>query len=121
MDVRFGGGPVQEFAFFGTSGRGFEQIGVVMARKSKSEGKRSGRMLPVLHPDAAGIDIGAEEIFVAVPPDQAAEPVQSFGTFHVRSTRASRLARGVSDPHRGCGINWRLLDSALPSSGDARL
>jgi hypothetical protein len=29
-----------------------------MARKSKSKGKRSGRMLPVLHPDAAGIDIG---------------------------------------------------------------
>ena len=23
-------------------------------------------MLPVLHPDAAGIDIGAEEVFVAV-------------------------------------------------------
>src|SRR5689334_746641 len=52
-----------------------------MPRKSKSKGKRSGRMLPVLHPDAAGIDIGAEEIFVAVPPDRAAEPVQSFGTF----------------------------------------
>lgn len=35
-----------------------------MARKSKSKGKRSGRMLPVLHPDAAGIDIGAEEILL---------------------------------------------------------
>jgi hypothetical protein len=38
-------------------------------------------MLPVLYPDAAEINIGAEEIFVAVPPDRAVEPVQSFGTF----------------------------------------
>lgn len=38
-----------------------------MARKSKSKTKGSGRMLPVLHTDAAGVDIGAEEIYVAVP------------------------------------------------------
>ena len=38
-------------------------------------------MLPMLHADAAGIDIGAEEVFVAVPADRSAEPVRSFGTF----------------------------------------
>jgi hypothetical protein len=38
-------------------------------------------MLPVRHPDAAGIDIGAEEIYVAVPPDRAEHSVRSFGTF----------------------------------------
>jgi transposase len=32
-------------------------------------------------PDAAGIDIGATEIFVAVPADRAAENVRSFPTF----------------------------------------
>ena len=52
-----------------------------MARKSKSKGKSSGRMLPVMHPDAAGVDIGAEEIFVAVPAERDANPVRSFGTF----------------------------------------
>ena len=53
-----------------------------MTRKSKSKTKGSGRMLPVLHPDAAGVDIGAEEIYVAVAPDRDAEPVRSFeGTF----------------------------------------
>lgn len=52
-----------------------------MAKKIKGKRNQSGRMLPVLHPNAAGIDIGAEEIFVAVPADRAAEPVQSFGTF----------------------------------------
>jgi hypothetical protein len=49
-----------------------------MARKTKSKGKSSGRMLPVLHADAAGVDIGAEEIFVAVPAERALEPVRSF-------------------------------------------
>ena len=52
-----------------------------MAKKSKSKGKGNGRMLPVLHPDAAGIDIGAAEIFVAVPAERVPEPVRSFGSF----------------------------------------
>jgi len=54
-----------------------------MAQSKKRKGKGAGgtRMLPVLHPDAAGIDVGAEEVFVSVPPDRAAEPVRSFQTF----------------------------------------
>src|SRR5215831_14394027 len=45
--------------------------------------KRKKRVqdLPVLHPDAAGIDIGASEVFVAVPADRDPEPVRSFATF----------------------------------------
>ncbi len=52
-----------------------------MAKKTKSKAKGSCRMLPVMHPDAAGVDIGAEEIFVAVPADRDVESVQSFDTF----------------------------------------
>ena len=36
---------------------------------------------PILEPNAAGIDIGAREIFVAVTPDRAEDPVQVFSTF----------------------------------------
>ena len=36
---------------------------------------------PVLQPDAAGLDIGAEEIWVSIPVDRAAESVRAFGTF----------------------------------------
>jgi transposase len=43
--------------------------------------KKGMAALPVLHTDAAGIDIGATEIFVAVPPDRDAEPVRGFQTF----------------------------------------
>jgi transposase len=35
----------------------------------------------VTHPDAAGIDLGAEEAVVAVPVDRAVQPVRTFGTF----------------------------------------
>lgn len=38
-------------------------------------------MLTMLHADAVGIDIGAEEIFVAVPAERTPEPVRSFGSF----------------------------------------
>ena len=53
-----------------------------MAKKRKKDGKKGGgAVLPVMRPDAAGIDIGATEIFVAVPADRATENVRSFPTF----------------------------------------
>src|SRR5260370_39627911 len=35
--------------------------------------------LQIVHPDAAGIDIGNESHYVAVPPDRDSQPVQHFG------------------------------------------
>jgi transposase len=52
-----------------------------MARKRKKDAKANNLVLPVMRPDAAGIDIGATEIFVAVPADRAVENVCSFLTF----------------------------------------
>ena len=46
--------------------------------------KRKGMCLedrPLLEANAAGIDIGAREIFVAVPPDRDEHPVRVFSTF----------------------------------------
>lgn len=37
--------------------------------------------LPTIHPNAAGIDIGATRHWVSVPPGRAAESVRSFGCF----------------------------------------
>lgn len=48
-----------------------------MARRRE---KRSCRPV-VLEPDAAGIDVGAEEIYVAVPPDRDEESVRRFSSF----------------------------------------
>jgi hypothetical protein len=46
--------------------------------------KQSNRrcdQLPVLHPDAAGIDVGASELFVAVSADHDPQPVRRFPAF----------------------------------------
>ena len=47
------------------------------------EGRRPSpkpKGLPCVRPDAAGIDIGSREIFVALPPDREAPTVRSFGS-----------------------------------------
>jgi transposase len=61
-------------------------------------------MLPLLHPDAAGIDVGAEEVFVAVPPDRTAEPVRSFETF-------TRDLYELADWLQSCGIRSVAMES----------
>ena len=75
-----------------------------MARKSAQKSKGGSRMLPVMHPDAAGVDIGAEEIFVAVPADRAADPVRSFGTF-------TRELHELADWLQKCGVRTVAMES----------
>ena len=48
-----------------------------MAKRKEKQERRS----VVLEPDAAGIDIGAEEIYVAVPPDRDEESPRRFSSF----------------------------------------
>src|SRR3954453_1889882 len=50
-----------------------------MPRKRVNKSKKVA--LPVLNPDAAGIDIGATEIYVAVPADRNPEPIRMVATF----------------------------------------
>jgi hypothetical protein len=39
------------------------------------------KALEIVHPDAAGIDVGSGEHWVAVSPDRDPEPVRRFGCF----------------------------------------
>jgi len=48
-----------------------------MAKRKEKQERRS----VVLEPDAAGIDIGAEEIYVAVPPDRDEQSTRRFSSF----------------------------------------
>jgi transposase len=59
---------------------------------------------PLLEPDAAGIDIGAREIFVAVPPDRDEEPVRVFATF---TEDLDAMARWLVS----CGITTVAMES----------
>jgi transposase len=44
-------------------------------------GKAMSLSVRCIEPNAAGIDVGATEIYVAVPPDRDPQPVRSFPTF----------------------------------------
>ena len=50
-------------------------------RRHAPKPRQSPAALERLHPNAAGIDCGAAEHFVAVPPDRDPTPVQAFPTF----------------------------------------
>src|SRR5215510_116155 len=52
-----------------------------MAKTKKRKYRKLERSLPVMRPNAGGIDIGATEIFVAVPADRDMETVRSFPSF----------------------------------------
>jgi len=52
-----------------------------MAKTDKKGKKVVVNALEQIRQDAAGIDIGAEELYVAVPPDRDEENVRKFGTF----------------------------------------
>jgi len=75
-----------------------------MAGKKRGKHTVSRGSLPVLNPSAAGIDIGATEIFVAVAADRDSEPVRSFATF---TEDLHRLA----DWLESCGIETVAMES----------
>jgi hypothetical protein len=75
-----------------------------MARKHKKDSKGNNAMLPVMRPDAGGIDIGATEIFVAVPADRAAENVRSFPTF-------TQDLYALADWLKQCGVKTVAMES----------
>jgi len=77
------------------------------AGQSKLGGKRKGMCLgdrPILEPNAAGIDIGAREIFVAVPPDRDEHPVRVFSTF---TEDLEKMAQWLVD----CGVTTVAMES----------
>ena len=59
---------------------------------------------PVLEPNAAGIDVGAREMFVAVPPGRDKNPVRVFSTF---TEELERLADWLVQ----CGVTTVALES----------
>ena len=76
--------------------------------------------LPVFHPHAAGIDIGAREIYVAVPPDRDPKPIRVFATFteDLLALRDWLKACGVqSVAMESTGVYWIPLFQILESAG----
>jgi hypothetical protein len=74
-------------------------------KKCRRKELPKGRLEPLrIREDAAGIDIGAEEIFVAVPPQSTDEPVRSLQTF------TGELHR-MADWLVACGVRTVAMES----------
>jgi len=72
-------------------------------RAGRKENKPAA-VFSVVEPNAAGIDIGATEIYVAVPADRDPQPVRSFPTF------TADLGR-VAEWLKACGIETVAMES----------
>ena len=70
-------------------------------KRSKS---RIDCTVPIMHPNAAAIDVGATLHMAAVSADRATEPVRSFGTF---TTDLHRLADWFTE----CGVETVVMES----------
>ena len=79
-----------------------------MAPRSKSKSRKSKSSTHpaplILHPHAAGIDVGAREIYVAVPPGSCADTIRTFDTF-------TEDLLALRDWLRQCGVNTVAMES----------
>ena len=91
------------------------------AQKRSHKKEKINASMPVLRPDAAGIDIGHREHGCAVPADRGQQPVRAFGTFTQDLAEMARWLKRVRHQNGGHGIHRRVLDSGLSDPGTARL
>ena len=76
--------------------------------------------MPIVHPHAAGIDVGAEAHGVGVPADRDAQPVQKLSAFPCDLPRladwltACRMTTGVRE---STGVSWLPLVQILEARG----
>ena len=74
-----------------------------MMPRKKLRSKNDGAM-PMVHPNAAAIDVGSTLLMAAVRADRTSEPVRSFGTF---TTDLHRLAAWFAE----CGVETVAMES----------
>ena len=92
-------------------------------RRSARSSRRSPSVLERIQVDVAGIDCGASEHYVSVPPDRDPTPIQSFRTF---TTDLERLAdwlvacRITSVAMEATGVYWIPVYDILEARGLVR-
>jgi transposase len=75
-----------------------------MPKRNASRKPRFSPSARMLEPHAAGVDIGATEIYVAIPPDRDPQPVCRFATF-------TRQLEQLADWLKQCGIESVVMES----------
>jgi len=90
-----------------------------MAKRSKAKKVRL-ILTQETHPHAAGIDVSATEMMVAVPPGQCADPVRSFGTTtdELIALRDHLLEQNIlTVAMESTGLYWVPLYDVLEAAG----
>jgi transposase len=86
----------------------------------KDSPKVDWKALDIVHPDAAGIDIGGSQHWVALPPDRDAQPVRCFDCFTADLQQMAEwlVARGVrSVALQSTGVYWIPVFEVLQQHG----
>src|SRR3972149_6025174 len=89
-------------------------------QKRQTKLKVQVNALEQIKPHAAGIDIGSEEVYVAVPPDRDAESVRSFPTFTADLRRLAewlKACRIETVAMEATGVYWIPLYELLEEEG----
>ena len=90
---------------------------MVKKRKTKS---KSVKMLHIIKQNAAGIDIGASEIYIAVPDDRDDKPIRHFDTFTADLHTAAKWLKSCgidSIAMESTGVYWIPVFQILESYG----
>jgi transposase len=96
------------------------------SKKPAGKGKESApqkidsKALEIVHPDAAGIDVGGSEHWVAISPDRDPEPVRRFGCFTADLHEMARwlVEKGVrSVAMQSTGVYWMPVFEVLEQHG----
>ena len=74
--------------------------------------KRPARPPCVVHPHAAGIDVGGAAHVVAVPADRDPQPIRTFGVFTADLRALAAWLKQCGGPHRERFFGGRRLCSA---------
>jgi len=89
-------------------------------RKESVQKKVDWKALEIVHPDAAGIDVGGSEHWVAISPDRDPEPVRRFGCFTADLREMARwlVEKGVrSVAMQSTGVYWMPVLEVLEQHG----
>ena len=89
-------------------------------QKSSAQKKVDWRALEIVHPDAAGIDVGGSEHWVAISPDRDSQPVRCFGCFTADLRKMARwlVEKGVrSVAMQSTGVYWMPVFEVLEEHG----
>ena len=89
-------------------------------QKRSAREKVDWKALDIVHPEAAGIDVGGSEHWVAVSPDRDSEPVRRFGCFTADLREMARwlIEKGVhSVAMQSTGVYWMPVFEMLEQNG----